>query len=743
MFGPVNQALPSNQVAPQAAVPVPMPATAGAANPGGMSMQMGTVSAQPLRVLMEQEREKASQTQAQPLVQGLAGYIKYCWVMARDARIQNIDERMLKALRARRGVYDPEKLAQIREMGGSEVYARLTSVKCRAAGSWLRDVLLATGDDRPWDITPSKTPVLSPQDVELIVQQAAQAIQQAEMMGVPLSDNDLRQIMLQQKAQTLDAMRDDAKQRADLMADKMEDQLLQGGFMSALDQFIDDITTFPTAIMKGPIVRNKPVLSWQPDGQGAFAPQVVNDMVLEWERVSPFNMYPSPAACDIDDGWLIERHRMTRESLTELIGVDGYDESSIRAALEEYGRGGLREWCWNDFAQADAEGKSYVSLQANVDGTIDALQFFGSVQGQMLKDWGMTDQEIPDVTKEYHIEAWLIGHYVIKATLNYDPLHRKPYYKASYEEVPGAWWGNSVADLCNDAQTVVNAAARGIVNNMGIASGPQVVVNTDRLPAGEKLSNLTPWKIWQTINDPMGNGGASPPISFFQPASNIQELMAVFQTFSEMADEYTGVPRYLQGDASGGAGRTASGLSMLVNNAGKSIKQVIADIDKNVMEPLLHALYTYNMMYTEDPTLKGDVHIICSGAEALIARESAQVRRNEFLAATGNPIDMQIVGLNGRGAILREIAKDLDMDVDEIVPAPDLLKQKTMAFEQQMMLQAAAGAMKAGGGKPPGAPTPPAISGPPHGGSPNNPTLNKQQLPNGQAITDNFAPPAA
>ena len=50
--------------------------------------------------------------------------------------------------------------------------------------------------------------------------------------------------------------------------------------------------------------------------------------------------------------------------------------------------------------------------------------------------------------------------------------------------------------------------------------------------------------------------------------------MGIYEKFATLADEYTGIPRYMTGDASvGGAGRTASGMSMLMSNAGKSIKR--------------------------------------------------------------------------------------------------------------------------------------------------------------------------
>lgn len=703
----------------------------------------GGMTARPLAVVMADERDKAAMTQAAPLVTALAAYVRKCWTYARDAKIQTVEFRLLQNVRARRGEYDPEKLAAIQQMGGSSIYQMLTSVKCRAAGSWLRDVVAGVGEDRPWTIKPTVLPEMPPDIGNQILQATMKQIATAEQSGASMTDIEILELMSALKDAAEDEVRKQAKEDADRMADKMEEQLALGGFHDALDQFIDDLCTFPSAIVRGPIVRKKAALKWAPDPQnpGSFTPQVTDELKMEWERVSPFDMYPSPASTTIDDGYLIQKHRLSREDLNEMIGVDGYDDSSIRTCLEDYGRGGLREWLTNDVMQAQAEGKSTTAVGVNSEGLIDAIQFWGSVQGAWLVEWGMEDADVPDPTKEYHVEVWLIGPHVIKATLNPDPLHRKPYYKASYEDIPGAWWGNSVADLVRDSQTVMNAAARALVNNMGMASGPQVAINVSRLPPGEEITTLEPWKIWQYKDDPAG--GAQDAIKFFQPDSNVQALMAVMEKFSELADEYSGVPRYMTGDSAGGAGRTASGLSMLVNNAGKSIKQVISNVDANLFTPLLQRLYFYNMTYSDDPSLKGDVNIIAGGADALMAKEAAQVRRNEFLAATNNPVDMQIVGLKGRAAILRETVKTLDMDPDDIIPAPAILEAMQKVIAKQAAAAAQAGEPPAAAaplGLPAPSGGPPSPQGPAGGSPPNAPIINAQTLQNGAPITDHFTP---
>ena len=173
----------------------------------------------------------------------------------------------------------------------------------------------------------------------------------------------------------------------------------------------------------------------------------------------------------------------------------------------------FRSWLIIDSQKAQAEGKSVAAVMANPEATIDALQYRGSVMGKMLVEWGMDEASIPDQTKEYSCEVWLIGQWVIKAMLNSDPLGRKNLYKASYEEIPGVFWGNGVTDLCRDVQTQCNTAARAMANNMGLGSGPQTVFNIDRLPTGEDLTQVYPYKIWQTTSDPYGS--SADPVKFF------------------------------------------------------------------------------------------------------------------------------------------------------------------------------------------------------------------------------------
>lgn len=694
------------------------------AAPGTISAGGGLVTIKSLKAMAE-ERAAAQQANSQPVVQALNGYIRKQWMSSMMAKQMTAEIKMLKSVRARRGEYDPDKLAQLREQGSSTIYMMITSNKCRAASSWLRDTLVTASEDKPWTIEPTALPDLPPNEVEAILAQAQSEVEALYMNGTPPTDQQVRERLLEMKDMALSHLKDLAKRTAERMEVKMEDQLQEGNWSKAFSEFLDDITTFPSAFIKGPIIRKRPRLKWVPMPDGQYTLDQKEELVMEWERVDPFNIYPSADASDVNQGDLIERHKLSRADLQAMIGVEGYSEGAIRAVLELYGKGGLRDWIYVDMNKAAAEGKSTMGVQQNPSKLIDALQFWGNVQGQLLIDWGMSVEEVPDPLADYPVEAWIIADWVIKAVINPDPLGRRPYYKASYEEVPGAYWGNSVADLCRDAQDVCNATARALVNNMSIASGPQVVYNIDRLPQGENITQMYPWKVWQVTSDPLA--GSAPPMQFFQPSSLSAELMAVFEKFSTLADEYTGIPRYMTGDSpSGGAGRTASGMSMLMSNAGKAIKQVVANIDDNVISPVIERLYYYNMRYGTDPDLKGDVYIVARGAVSLIVKEQAQVRQNQFLQiALTSPAAQQIIGVEGIAELLRQGAKTLDMNPDRIVPPVEIIKQRMAQAQaaqiaQQQQLAQATGQVEAGG-------TPP------------NPSQGAQ-LQNGAPVTNNFAP---
>jgi hypothetical protein len=645
--------------------------------------------------LARQEQEAADRAlqarQNQPVILGLASYLRGCWDRAQIAK-KPIENEMLRALRQRNGEYEADKLKQIRDQGGSEIYMMISEVKCRAAESWLRDILLDTGSP-PWDLEATPIPDLSPtQSREIQSQFAERVLRMVQEFGKAPTQEEMAQMREMVAQDYRFAVLQGAQVRADRMKQKIQDQFVQGGWESAFNDFITDLVTFPAAFVKGPVVRRQRALGWKVDATGRTTVEPIERLAPEYERVDPFYIYPEPGISNINEGYLFEYHPLSRMQLSDLIGVPGYDEDAIRKLLE-IGNG--QSWINEDVELIkDEEERKYYSYMRPTD-VYDALEFWGKVSGKMLREWGMSEEDVPDDAREYDANVWLVGNFVIKAVLNYDPLGEKPYTKTSFIKCPGAFWGKGIPKIIEDLQAVCNAAARALVNNMGISSGPQVEVNVERIPPNEDITTLSPWKIWQTINDPVGS--SAPAIRFTQPESRAAELMGVYDKFSRLADDHSGIPAYVYGDLNvQGAGRTSSGLSMLMGAAGKGIRQVVMHIDADVVKPIVERQFIYNMRYDDDEAIKGDVQVIAKGSINLAVKETVNIRRIEFLNATANPIDLEILGKDGRATILREVAKGLQMPVEDVVPSREKsayqggIQARAMAAAQAQQAQAPA-----------------------------------------------------
>lgn len=656
----------------------------------------------------EQEAEAArreAEANREQVLSSLATYVMSLWEDAKRAKLP-VRDRMMKSLRQRRGEYEPDKLAAIRQTGGSEIYMMLTSVKCRAAGSWLRDALLGQGNSKPWTVSPTPHPELPDDAEEQLMQSIGQEVGQLAAMGTTMPPELVRERIEAARDALKGKLREKAREKAQATETVLEDELVEGGFQQAMDAFVDDFVTYPAAILKGPVVHNAPRLRWEksvdPQTQmPRWVPIVEEQQIKCWYRVDPFKFYPAPWAATVEDGYCFEHHRVTKESLYALIGAPGYNEDAIREVLQNCGS--YTNWLGLEWMDS-ADRTNQPEQRHAQDAPMDALEFYGAVPGRLLMEWGVEDEEVTDPDKSYNVNLWVIGNIVIKATINPDPLGRKPYRKACYEEIPGAFWGNSVPDLIRDCQDMANGAARSLANNMAISSGPQVGLNISRVPATEKITQMYPWKLWQFEESPMST--TEPPLTFFQPNSNAQELMAVFQFYSTLADEYSGLPRFMTGDGNvGGAGRTASGLSALMGNANKLMKSIMTSIDR-IVSDVLETLHQHLMQHEFDryPELEGDVRIVARGAVSVMAREQLALRRSEFMAATANPLDAQIMGPEGRAYLLRELAKGLEMDTDRIVNPQALNAPMQMPGQPG---QPGAGEMPGQPGQPGSQPAPP------------------------------------
>lgn len=632
-------------------------------------------------------------------VMGLAGHIRGVWSSCRDGR-STITEILNQCRRQRNGEYDPEIQSRINSQGTSDAYVNITNRKCESGESWIVDMISDT--DYPWTIEPTPIPEVNDDTLDIIASGIAQKSAQLAQEGRPLSQKDQIEMGVDALNEFTEEINDVTSEATKRMTRIMQDQVHHGNWRAGFGDFVYDLVTYPAGIMKFEMKREVKTVFVEDkdedgnailDAEGNVSWVVATEPVLRetWRRVNPFNFYPSPNMKDVNDGDLCERIEFKRKDLTSLIGVEGYNDDEIRLVLEEYGRGGLSDWTDRDeVARLNYESaleKDSFSIRGSGSINIDAVEFHGSVQGSMLMEWGMT--EIKDDLAEYDIWAILIGNHVITARLNPNPLGNKPYYVYSYERDPDSIWGKGIAQKVRQSQNGANQARRALMNNISLSSGPQIAVNQHYLSPSENISNIWPYKIWR-----MNSGKASKDIdvrsvfSFFQPASNADELLGITQIFANEADEDSAIPKVAEGAISNSmnnATSTASGLSMVLDQASKGMRSVISGVDRFIIERQMNDLYVLNMLDPNIPnSAKGDAQIKARGIMSTAIAQKLQALRQEMLMIIlSNENLVGLLGTSGVASILREVIKPLKMD-DELVPSKDALEaQERQAIEAQ------------------------------------------------------------
>ena len=622
------------------------------------------------------DREKLDQES--PEILGLVAYLKRVWETNKQHKISSgIQDQLLANQRARDSEYDPGKLTKIRELGGSEIYMGLTAVKCGHAESWLIDIF--SSSEPSWTLQPTPVPDPSGPLRDRVTVEVQKRIAAQISAGQEMSPDDIAKLYDQLPPMVEEVLEAEAKLTARKMNQKITDQLVEARFEEVFGEFVADFASSKAGIIKGPLFRKCKRRDWViSEKTGDYVEKVTSVLKPFCYRVSPLDFFPSPESSDPMMGDMVERLKLYRRDLVDLKQEKGYDAMAINSVLEEFAMksGSDSANDGTESQRAEIEDHPDTPDLASYDAEIPALEFWVSVQGKMLRDYGLEKdwkgKPLEDLD-EYDINAILVDDTIIYLDFNKDALLDRPYSIAGWDPVPGSFWYTGVPEKMEDLQQVCNAACRSLVNNMAYASGPQAEVDLDRLVAGTDPESIFPTKVWPTENN---RGATAPAVRFFQPDSNAPQLLQVYDRFAQLADDYTGIPAYAYGnDRVAGAGRTSSGLSMLMSSASKGIKRAILRIDQKIIRPIILRLFDYNMKHDKDTTIKGDLQIVTSGAVALMVREQMNERRMGLLNSTNNPVDMKLTGLEGRATMLREAVASTEVDPNRVVRSVDKIKQ--------------------------------------------------------------------
>ena len=622
----------------------------------------------------------------------LANFVNERFTRSEEAR--RIDEqRWLRAYRNYRGLYGPD--VQFTENEKSRVFIKVTKTKTLAAYGQLIEVLFSN-NKFPLSIDPTVLPEGVVEDVHVDPKEppASPTLEKPE-------DFDLEKL-----EERLGAMKGLLKDVPDLkegpgvtptsatfspamvaakkMEKKIHDQLDESGATKHLRSTAFEMALFGTGVMKGPFALDKEYPDWAEDG--TYKPKLKT--VPEASHVSIWNFYWDPDGNNTENvSYVIERHKLSKTQMRALKNRPFFRKNVIDAVVDE-GESYVKKY-WEDTLKDYAPN---FGIQR-----FEVLEYWGNIDIEMLKNEDIIIPKELEDAGELQANIWFCNGKILRLVLNPFKPAKIPYYAVPYELNPYSLAGVGVAENMDDTQTLMNGFMRMAVDNAVLSGNLVFEVDETNLVPGQDLS-VYPGKIFRR------QGGAPGQALFGTKFPNVaNENLQLFDKARQLADESTGLPSFSHGQTGvSGVGRTASGISMLMNAASGSIKTVVKNLDDYLLGPLGKAFFNFNMQFDFDPSIRGDLEVNARGTESLMANEVRSQRLMQFLQIVSNPALMPFAKMP---YIVREIAKSMDLDPDKVTNNMDEAMLQAVLLQKQQAPQPP----EAGAGQPPQ----PGVNGPP------------------------------
>ncbi len=618
---------------------------------------------------------------------------------AEDAR-RSDEDRWLRAYRNYRGIYGAD--VQFTEAEKSRVFIKVTKTKTLAAYGQITDVLFAN-NTFPLSIEPTILPegVAESVHVEADPKMANMPEEQSSLFGYKGDGKDfpkgatatsLADMLgpLKEKLAELDVKAGagstptsitfhPAMVAAKKMQKKIMDQLDESNANKQLRSAAFEMALFGTGIMKGPFAVDKEYPRWDEDGK--YNP-IIKTMP-QTSHVSVWNAYPDPDASNTDEmQYFIERHKMSSTQLRGLKKRPMFRSNVIDMVIADGPDYTKKSWedDLNDY-QTDTGVERY-----------EVLEYWGVVDVELLeKNDVKIPSELADVP-ELQANIWFTNGKIIRLVLNPFKPVRIPYYAVPYELNPYSFFGVGIAENMDDTQTLMNGFMRLSVDNAVLSGNLVFEVDETNLVPGQDLT-IHPGKVFRR------QGGAPGQALFGTKFPNVsQENLQMFDKARQLADESTGLPSFAHGQTGvSGVGRTASGISMLMNAASGGIKTVIKNVDDYLLRPMGEAFFAFNMQFDYDPEAAGDLEVKARGTESLMQNEVRSQRLLQFLQVIQNPALAPFAKLP---YIVREIAKSMDLDPDLVANNMDEAARQALILQKMQPAPEPAAAGPAGGPPP-------------------------------------------
>lgn len=633
-----------------------------------------------------------------------------------DRQRSGVTARLHKCIRLSKGKYAQDMADAIKSFGGNEYYFNLLGRKGETARAWIRDTIGPENYEPEMEPTPLPDLPDEEKQVHEAAMSAALMVHQAQ--GWVPSPEDEKQAKEQAAEERHSAIIAEATKRAKKMTDKIRAQYQEAGFTKAFTEFCNYFTKSCAAFLK---TEQRSVKKARWVGNQL---KIVNEVIFKDRAVDPLDMYPGPNVETTNEGYVCETVNYGVGELKALIGAEGWNGEEIRAALAEKPRpSNERFYLPDESERLVEENKTDYINEGLATGLVCCIDYWGPA-------WDETGYE-----RDTEIHAILLGHNVIYSRENPHPLGLRPYFHSAFEKIPGTVWGQALCEKAEPEQEAANGAARNLADNQALAAGPILVIDSATYE-GDTPEFIGPRMILK-INSAKQFKPGGKPIESINIPMNSMELRENFKFFSSMIEEATGILSYGQNNTRMFGGRhNASAMSMIFGAQGKTMRDLISNIEVDVLRPRLEYNYIWNLEYLPDDKfadIKGDCQIKAIGPLGIMSREITDMRIKEFLdMIAANEKAFMIIGPERFAEGLREYAERLRLP-SSMIPTMEEIRTR---FASMMAM-----GNGEGNGQPSGAQPPPALPGPnPEAQMPNQPPA--QPVPDANLMGGASAQPA-
>lgn len=603
------------------------------------------------------------------------------------------------------GKYDAETWKRLKDSTKSKLFINETMQKTNAYSARLMDTLFPT-DDRNWAILPTPVPELTAgatkamdeAKAKLEAADAAEAaagqppvpgqppMPPAQVAAVRKEADDAKAA-----ADKLLAVMNEAKARAKLMADEIDDQLTEGHYSAVMRDVIESACKLGTGVCKGPVTGDQVRKGWKKVDGGS------NDYKLEtsdganphpaFRFVDLWSFFPSMGARNIEESeGVYERHLYNKKQLRALSNLPGFQKDAIRRLLKTKASSNVPDYlmrqrairadntavqqelycCWEYSGPLEAEHIRILALAANDQATV-------------------TELENIDELVELNVCVWFCQGELLKFAIYPMDSGECMYSVFTILQDEASIFGYGIPALIRDPQKSLNAAWRKMMDNAGIAAGPQIVMKKGAITPQNGSWDIEGPKVWYA--DESWTAG-----QIFFASFNIDmhqaEMAAIIEMSMKFIDDMSGVSSLAQGEQGSGVTKTAQGMALLMNSTNVVFRRVVKSFDDEVTKPNIRRIYDWNMQHSTKPEIKGDYEIDARGSSVLMVKELQA--QNLMMMATNLGAHPVYGPMLKNREVLRKLVQAQMMPADELVLTDDQIDEAMAkaAAQQQAMAEA-------------------------------------------------------